>query len=55
MCSGAMQRNKAPYWVQSVWVNVCLGHKPQETGKSEEREGIEERREEIKRKRGWEQ
>lgn len=33
MCSGAMQGNKAPYWVQSVWVNVCLGRKPQETGK----------------------
>lgn len=33
MCSGATQRNKAPYWVQSVRVNVCLGHKPQETGK----------------------
>ena len=38
MCSGAMPRNKAPYWVQSVWVNVCLGHKPQETGKKKKKE-----------------
>lgn len=43
MCSGATERNKAPYRAQSVWVNVCLGHKPQETGgkkqNEEEREG----------------
>lgn len=47
MCSGATQRNKAPYWVQSVQVNVCLGHKPQETGGKkgeEEEEGYRERR-----------
>lgn len=30
MCSGATQRNKAPYWVQSAWVNVCLLHKAEE-------------------------
>ncbi|KAJ4928417.1 hypothetical protein JOQ06_016209 [Pogonophryne albipinna] len=51
MCSGASQSNKAPYWARCVWVNVCLGHKPEETGKS--REGIEER-EEMKRNRGRE-
>ncbi|KAI4817823.1 hypothetical protein KUCAC02_011197, partial [Chaenocephalus aceratus] len=51
MCNGASQRNKAPYWARCVWVNVCLGHKPEETGKS--REGIEER-EEMKRNRGRE-
>lgn len=30
MCSGAMQTNKAPYWVQSARVNVCLLHKAEE-------------------------
>lgn len=51
MCSGATQRNKAPYWVQSAWVNVLLGTKPQETGKKMRRGGqLKERREEIKRK-----
>lgn len=58
MCSGATQRNKAPYWIQGAWVNVRLGHKPQETGGEERRNGesvrTEERMEEIKRKRGWE-
>lgn len=50
MCSGATQRNKAPYWAQSVWVNARLGHKPQETGKNEEGWGAKAGREEIKRK-----
>lgn len=33
MCSGAMQRNKAPYWVHRTWVNVRLEHMQQETEK----------------------
>jgi len=35
MCSGATPRNKVPYWVQNVWVNVRLGHQLRETLESE--------------------
>lgn len=48
MCSGATPRNKAPYRVQSAWVNVRLGHKLAETGKQG---GNERGREEIRREK----
>lgn len=51
MCSGAMQRNKAPYWVHRTWVNVRLEHMQQETEKKGGG-GTKERRKAIKRSRG---
>lgn len=52
MCSGAMQRNKAPYWVHRTWVNVRLEHMQQETEKKKGGGGTKERRKVIKRSRG---